>query len=40
MNTISSIIVGGRSKNMYVGLVSQAAQAEYFGNSGFRKIYH
>ena len=37
MNTISSIIVGGRSKNMYVGLVSQAAQAEYFGNSGFRE---
>lgn len=37
MNTISSIIVGGRSKNMYIGLISQAAHAEFFGNSGYRE---
>ena len=37
MNAISSIIVGGRSKNMYIGLISQAAHAEFFGNSGYRE---
>lgn len=33
---INEIIVGGRSKNIFCGLISQSALAEYFGNSGIR----
>lgn len=36
ISKINSIIVSGRSKNIFVGLVSQSALAEYFGNSGIR----
>lgn len=33
---INSIIVSGRSKNIFAGLISQSGLAEYFGNSGIR----
>lgn len=33
---INSIIVGGRSKAVFCGLITQSALAEYFGNSGIR----
>lgn len=37
---INKIIVGGRSKNIFCGLVTQSALAEYFGNSGIRGNIH
>ena len=37
---INKIIVGGRSKNIFCGLVTQSALAEYFGNSGIRGNMH
>lgn len=33
---INQIIVGGREKNIFCGMISQSALAEYFGNSGIR----
>ncbi|MDO4332736.1 MAG: FtsK/SpoIIIE domain-containing protein [Eubacteriales bacterium] len=33
---INAIIVSGRSKNIFAGLISQSGLAEYFGNSGIR----
>lgn len=33
---LNEIIVGGRSKNIFCGLITQSALAEYFGNSGVR----
>lgn len=33
---INAIIVSGRSKNIFAGLLSQSGLAEYFGNSGIR----
>lgn len=33
---INAVIVGGRSKAIYCGMVTQSAMAEYFGNSGIR----
>ena len=33
---INAIIVGGRSKAVFCGLITQSALAEYFGNSGIR----
>lgn len=33
---INAIIVGGRSKAIFCGLVTQSGLAEYFGNSGIR----
>ena len=38
MNTISSIIVGGRSKNMYIGLISQAAHQNFSEILAIEKI--
>ena len=36
LSKINAIIVSGRSKNIYAGLISQSGLAEYFGNSGIR----
>ena len=36
LGKINAIIVSGRSKNIYAGLISQSGLAEYFGNSGIR----
>ncbi len=36
IHRINEIIVGGRSKAIFCGLISQSALAEYFGNSGIR----
>ena len=36
ISQINSIIVSGRSKNIFAGLISQSGLAEYFGNSGIR----
>lgn len=36
ISRINAIIVSGRSKNIFAGLISQSGLAEYFGNSGIR----
>lgn len=40
INYINQIIVSGRSKNIFCGLITQSALAEYFGNSGIRGNIH
>ena len=36
ITNINAIIVGGRSKSIFCGLITQTALAEYIGNSGIR----